>query len=515
MSKVLGRSLSFAAVSLVFASAIGCGVEADESGTETETASAALVAGQSFVVSFTGGGIPANASSLVTSAGGTIVARYNAVGAVLARSASASFAATLRATPGIDAVGNAAAVHSSISPVIMKTVKRPPHKHPPSAAGDPLSFRQWDMDQIHAPQARAITNGKPSVLAGLFDSGIDITHPDLAGRVKASASASCVGGIANPSQAIWSTDPIGHGTLTAGLLGAAKNNVGIVGVAPGVTLAMVKVAVDDFNDPNVGQVFADAFVCAVDWAIAHDWDLINASLTIDPFTAPDDDTFCSDQPDRAAIVKIVRRAILEAARNKITLVAATGNAFQDLANLDEIIGGTNCQQMPVQLPRVIGVSAVGFTQKLAFYSNYGFGAVDLTAPGGDFLIPNPNVTDTTASGQVLAPAPPESFFYQQAAGYDGQIQDCSIPSCPTYAYVQGTSAAAPHVTGVAALAISRFGKMTPEQLLVRMSLAANPLRCPPSPYDPLPVGTPATCKGPAFYNNFYGAGEVDALATIR
>ena len=235
MSKVLGRSLSFAAVSLVFASAIGCGVEADESGTETETASGALVAGQSFVVSFTGGGIPANASSLVTSAGGTIVARYNAVGAVLARSASGSFAATLRATPGIDAVGNAAAVHSSISPVIMKTVKRPPHKHPPSAGGDPLSFRQWDMDQIHAPQARAITNGKPSVLVGLFDSGIDITHPDLAGRVKASASASLRGRHRQPAQATWSSDPIGHGTLTSGVVGAAKNNVGIVGVAPGVT----------------------------------------------------------------------------------------------------------------------------------------------------------------------------------------------------------------------------------------------------------------------------------------
>jgi len=515
MSKALGRSLSLAAVSLVFASAIGCGVEADVSGTETETASGALVAGQSFVVSFSGGGIPANASSLVTSAGGTIVARYNAVGAVLARSASGSFAATLRATPGIDAVGNAAAVHSSIAPVIMKTVKRPPHKHPPSAAGDPLSFRQWDMDQIRAPQARAITNGKPSVLVGLFDSGIDITHPDLAGRVKASASASCLGGIANPAQEIWSNDILGHGTFTSGLVGAAKNNVGIVGVAPNVTLAVVKVGIDDFNDPNVGQVFADAFVCAVDWAIGHNWDLINASLTIDPFTAPDDDTFCSDQPDRAAIVKIVRRAILEAARNKITMVAATGNTFTDLANLDEIVGGTNCQQMPVQLPRVIGVSAVGVTQKLAFYSSYGFGAVDLTAPGGDGLIPNPLVTDTAASGQVLGPLPPESFYYQLAGTYDGQIQDCSIPSCPTYAYVQGTSAAAPLVTGVAALAISRFGKMTPEQLLVRLSLAANPLHCPPSPYDPLPVGQPATCRGPAFYNNFYGAGEVDALATIR
>ena len=125
----------------------------------------------------------------------------------------------------------------------------------------------------------------------------------------------------------------GHGTFTSGIVGAAKNNVGIVGVAPGVRLAMVKVAVDDFNDPNVGLVFPDAFVCAVDWAIAHNWDLANASLTIDPFTAPIDDIFCSNQPDRAAIVKIVRRAILVAGQKKLTVVAATGNFFLDLANL--------------------------------------------------------------------------------------------------------------------------------------------------------------------------------------
>ena len=513
-------SSSCAALLFAVVPALGCGADPIGLSDTVDTAdsdqqSAALTSGPSYLVSFTGGGIPANASSLVAAAGGTIVARYNAVGVVLARSASTSFAAKLRATSGIDAVGNTAAVHSEISPVVNKTVKRGPHKIVKPAGGDPLSPRQWDMAQIHAPQARAITSGKPSVIAGLFDSGVDITHPDLAGRVEASASASCVGGVANPTQAAWATDPIGHGTLTSGIVGAAKNNVGIVGVAPGVRLAMVKVAVDDFNDPNVGLVFPDAFVCAVDWAVAHDWDLANASLTIDPFTAPIDDIFCSNQPDRAAIVKIVRRAIIEAGRHKTTVVAATGNLFLDLAHLPGEEPGVDCKMIPVQLPRVIGVSAVGFTKKLAFYSNYGFGAVDLTGPGGDALVPDPNITDTTASGQVLSTAAPDSLFYEQAADYDGQIQDCSIPSCPTYAYVQGTSFAAPHVTGVAALAISKFGKMTPEQLLVRLSLNATPLVCPPSPYDPLPVGQPATCKGPAFYNNFYGAGEVDALATLR
>jgi subtilisin family serine protease len=433
---------------------------------------------------------------------------------VLARSTSATFATKLRATAGIEDVGNAAAVHSAISPMVRKTTKHAVHKVN-RGGGDPLSPRQWDMDQIHAPQARAITSGKPTVVAGLFDSGVDVTHPDLAGRVDASLSASCIGGVADPSQAIWANDVFGHGTYTSGLVGAAKNNVGIVGVAPGVKLAMVKVAVDDFNDPNVGLVFADAFVCAVDWAVSHNWDVANASLTIDPFTAPIDDIFCSNQPDRAAIVKIVRRAILAAGKKKLTVVAATGNFFLDLVNLPGESPGVDCKVIPVQLPRVIGVSAVGVTQKLSFYSDYGFGAVDVTAPGGDGLIPNPAITDTTASGQVLGPMPPNSFFYQGAADYDGQVQDCSIPSCPTYAYEQGTSASAPLVTGVAALAISKFGRMTPEQLLARLSLAATPLVCPQGPYDPLPFGNPATCKGPAFYNNFYGAGEVDALATIR
>ena len=509
-----GSCRSLAAVVLMLFTAIGCGVEGDDA-SETDATAAVAASGPSFLVAFSSGGIPSNAARLVASAGGTIVARYNAVGAVLARSPNPSFAAALRATPGIDAVGAVAAVHSEIVQAHDGTA---PHHLPgpfPQAGGDPLSPRQWDMQQIHAPEARAITSGSPSVLVGLFDSGVDITHPDLAGRVDTHASASCVGGIANPAQAAWTADPIGHGTITSSLIGAPKNGVGIVGVAPGVRLAMVKVAVDEFSDPTLNPVFPDAFVCAIDWAVSHDWDLANASLTIDPFTAPFDDIFCSDQPDRAAIVKIVRRAIQIAAQKKMTVVAASGNFFLDLAHLPGSGPGVDCKVIPVQLPKVIGVSAVGFTRQLAFYSDYGAGAIDLTAPGGDFLIPNPDIADGTASNQILGAAPPDSAFYLGAAGYNGQVQDCSVPSCPTYAYFQGTSAAAPHVSGVAALALSRFGKMGPDALLAKLSAAATPLPCPVGPYDPLPTGMPATCSGPPQHNNFYGAGEVDALATVR
>lgn len=514
---------SFGGLAFVCSAAMGCGEPPGEAGNESlvDSQRASPAAGQSFLVAFGDGPIPTNAAALVEAAGGVVVARYETLGTILVRSARSTFAATLRGAEGVDAVGAVSAVRSVISPESLRNPasvepKRRPLHFPKPVTGDPLSFRQWNMNLIRAPQARAITSGKKSVLVGLFDTGIDVTHPDLAGQVKADASASCLGGVPDPSPATWTNDVIGHGTFVAGIVAAKKNGVGIVGVAPNVSLAMVKVAIEDPNDPRLGEVYPDAFLCALDWALTHDWDLINASLTIDPFFAdPADDVFCSDQPDRVAIVKIVRRAVLKAARRKLPLVTSTGNSFTDLANVSGSTPGSTCQVIPAQLPEVISSSAIGYDRKLAFYSNYGFGAIDLTAPGGNGLVPDPNVTDTTASGQVLSSMPPDSILYQAAAGWDGQVEDCSGGTCATYAYQQGTSASAPHVAGVAALAIGRFGKMTPDALLVRLSLAANPLPCPPSPYDPGDTGQPAFCKGPPFYNDFYGAGLLDALETIR
>ena len=146
----------FAAAALAWFSTAGCGVDAsDDATTETQGAVSASAATQSFLVLFSGGAIPANADALVTHAGGTIAARYANVGAVLARSGSTSFASSLRATSGVDAVGAVNAVHSAINPLMVKTGHRPPH-NPAPGPGDPLSFRQWDMDQIHAPQAHKI-----------------------------------------------------------------------------------------------------------------------------------------------------------------------------------------------------------------------------------------------------------------------------------------------------------------------------------------------------------------------
>ena len=314
-------SLSCAALLVAIVPTLGCGAEPiDASRHRGRRASGALTAGQSYLVSFTSGGIPANASSLVAAAGGTIVARYNAVGVVLARSASTSFAR--QAARDVGHRRRRQRRRGSQRDLARREehgASARPHKIVQPAGGDPLS-------PAPVGHGRRFTRRRPArspAASRRCWSACSIRASTSPTRISPGASTRaparrCLGGVANPAQAVWATT-IRSATARSRRASSAPRRTTSASSASrrASRLAMVKVAVDDFNDPNVGLVFPDAFVCAIDWAIAHDWDLVNASLTIDPFTAPIDDIFCSDQPDRAAIVKIVRRAILEAGRNKI------------------------------------------------------------------------------------------------------------------------------------------------------------------------------------------------------
>jgi subtilisin family serine protease len=519
-------------------SLLGCGELPAPGTAESANADTAATATTRYLVSFAGGSVPSNAAAILNAAASpasaTIKATYANLGMVLVEvpsASSATFVSNLRANSLVDAVGPARKLSAPLELQKGKTVadlkaiatNRPPAnpKVSRAAGSDPLSSFQWDMDQIHSPQARAINAGSSSVLVGVLDSGIDITHPDIAGQVDTTKSASCIGGVVDTTQAVWSNDIIGHGTHVSGNIAGKKNGVGIVGVAPGVKLAGVKLAVDDVNDPNFGLVFADAMVCAIDWAIKNNFSVMNASLTIDPFTGPIDDIFCTDDPDRNAVILMVRKAVNRAALAKIPLVASTGNMALDLSTLVSA-NGKKCDVLPVGLPRVIGVSSVGPTQLLSYFSDYGQGDVDIAGPGGDLNFLDPKVADPTIpSGQVLSSVPAGSLYYSWAVQWNGQMQDCSTNPCTTYAYLQGTSQAAPHVTGVAALAISRYGRMAPDVLLSKLDHAATPLACPTTPYDPNMTGTPEVCNTfPILLagrqgNSFYGAGEVDALNIVK
>lgn len=94
---------------------------------------------------------------------------------------------------------------------------------------------------------------------------------------------------------------------------------------------------------------------------------------------------------RVAKDRTKRRANATNAKS-IPLVASAGNMFTDLSTLEGSSGsGANCKVIPAQLPRVIGVSSLGVTQQLSWFSNYGKGVVDVAAPGGDDMIPDPAI----------------------------------------------------------------------------------------------------------------------------
>ena len=440
-------------------------------------------AGTTYVVLYHGTAVPADAAKTIAAAGGTLVSRYDAIGVAIARSASSSF--TDRIVKDKKVEGASATAGFAIRLKEKMSAAGPLPGSTPAPGDDPLSSLQWDMVQIHAPEARAINGGSPSVVVGDIDTGLDFTHPDLAPNVDFANSVSCIGGVANPAPAAWADDN-GHGTHTAGTIAAARNGIGIVGVAPNVKIAAIK------TGTAAGFFFPEAVICAFMWAGSHHLDVTNNSYFADPWHFN-----CRNDPEQRAIWKAEQRAIRYAMQQGVTVVASMGNDNQDLSkrNIDDISPDdgtpvtrevTNaCVVVPVEIPGVIGVSANGQQMQKAFYSSYGVGVVQVVAPGGDF----PFQTEDPFEGLVLSTVP------------------------GGWALGEGTSMAAPHVAGVAALAISAHGKLSPGAVQALITRTADPVACPPSPFNPGGF-FPATCKGGAGYNGFHGHGQVNALAAV-
>src|SRR5207253_3772787 len=190
----------------------------------------------------------------------------------------------------------------------------------------------------------------------------------------------CVGGTPNQAPAAWRDDN-GHGTHTAGTIAAAKNGIGIVGVAPNVKIAAIKAGNAD------GFFFPEAVVCAFMWAGSHHIDVTNNSYFADPWLFN-----CKNDPEQKAIFSAEQRAIKYAQQHGTVVVAASGNASDDLAhstqdrtspdNTTPIVRDiTNaCAVVPVEVPGVVGVNANGSLGYKSYYSNYGVGTSDVTAP---------------------------------------------------------------------------------------------------------------------------------------
>src|SRR5438309_6828190 len=282
---------------------------------------APAVFGSNYVVLYKQQSLARDVESTVTRAGGSVVYQYPQIGVVIAKSESASFRDNLLKDNRIE---NAAATDRFATrlPDEQSSAEGPPPGDLPNAPatdGDSLSPLQWDMRQIHTPEAHAITGGSPAVLVGDIDTGIDFNHPDLRQNIDVANSVNCVSGAPVPGLA--AQDDNGHGTHTAGTIAAAANGFGIVGVAPNVKIAGIKAG------NTAGFFFPEAVICAFVWAATHHVDVTNNSYFADPYLFN-----CRNDPTQRAIWKSEPRAITFAQQNGVTVVAAMGNESEDLAH---------------------------------------------------------------------------------------------------------------------------------------------------------------------------------------
>ncbi|MFL5701390.1 MAG: S8 family serine peptidase, partial [Ktedonobacteraceae bacterium] len=283
---------------------------------------------QTYIVLYNAQAVPADAANVISQAGGTLVYSYPQIGVAIARSDSTTFGTNLMADNRVDGVSATTNFATKIDDGTVKgessndTGGPPPGNLPngPATDTDSLSPLQWDMRQIHTPEAHAITGGSPDVLVGDIDTGIDYKHPDLRQNIDDANSVNCLSGIPVPG-VVAANDDNGHGTHTAGTIAAASNGIGIVGVAPNVKIASIKAG------NAAGFFFPEAVICAFMWAGSHGIDVTNNSYFADPWLFN-----CRNDAEQRAIWTAERRAIKYAQNRGVLVVAAEGNQADDLSH---------------------------------------------------------------------------------------------------------------------------------------------------------------------------------------
>lgn len=306
---------------------------------------------------------------------------------------------------------------------------------------DPGIELQWGLEQIGAVEAWPVSTGE-GVTVAVIDSGADLGHEDLVDRIVAHVTCLDTGGLpanCDASSANAGQDDDGHGTHVAGIIGAeAGNGLGVAGVAPGVDLMVIRAL--RRTCPSSNDAGAPAQPCtpagtgndvaaAIRWATDNGADVINLSI---------------GSSAQAIVGPAFGHALRYAWAQGVIPVVAAGNDVLQSGFSDE--------------PAIV-VGALNRDDGAALYSN-GVGEAQwaVSAPGGEA-----NDTDDSCApgGQ---PRGILSTYWDPDTGEPG------------YACLAGTSMAAPHVAGAAALLLG--GGLPPHEVVEFLLATADDIGLP-------------------------------------
>jgi subtilisin family serine protease len=526
-----------------------------------------------YVVHYERGVSIAEARAAVRAAGGTVVEELTSIGAAKVLSRNASFVLDAAAEAAIAGAARNRVIGYA-DPALRKKVDEVEALSPTSAGrsstvevaegAEPLAELQWGNEMIDATVEGSYASqpGSADVLVGIIDTGIDSTHPDLDDNVDTALSRNFttdkpdIDGPCNREPDKSCQDPAtvdegGHGTHVAGTVAAELNGLGIAGVAPGVTLVNLRAGQDS------GFFFLFETLAAYTYAADNGIDVVNMSFFTDPWWMNCRDNPLDseeDQVEQATVIDLSNEALNRAWSSGVTLVSSAGNMHTDLGDptYDAISPdypeGTSyvrdnitnaCLVIPTEGDHVMSISALGPSGRKAYYSDYGVEQITVSAPGGDrrdfFGTPQYNTPGT----RVLSSYPADLAKDERLITGDFRsrnplaVVDCvgarTEDNCGVYVYLQGTSMASPHVTGVAALIVSQFGSgagtgfgMSPAAVESRLRGTATDTPCPRPRLFEYPdligadpnVPFEAFCAGGKDFNGFYGDGIVNALAAV-